>query len=430
MIPSAEYVSGVPSGLIACRVDGIQAHIMGISPRCVDLRTPDPLPEAVPVQLYFYRPEQGGYLCMPVKNIQTGEARREQGAALTRLFFDDPACAAAVRRSLNDYARYAEIRSTRGASAYGQAVSGYPAHLDDEFHASPEDQFRAWFENMQPLSKMPDGCALAVSLNCRDLCALYLSRPLADFMDGYARLRGVPRRILPDRTPDRLYIGNAYCGFLLPEAAELRAITEKAAREGLGITIVTASLRAGEEDRADAILRLCADLGAEIEIGDWGMLHRAQAFRGRIAILLGTRLNRRRKDPRMAWKSGLGDREELLSQNSLNDPGWLTFLRELGVERCEYESCGLNTDLPDLPCSLHLPFYQTNSSAWCPIAAICARGGRGDQRAMASCPRWCENNLLLYPAHLKMLGRFNSLLALDDHAGERAHGYDRWVLNF
>ena len=64
--------------------------------------------------------------------------------------------------------------------------------------------------------------------------------------------------------------------------------------------------------------------------------------------------------------------------------------------------------------------------------ALCLHGDRGRQADAAHCPRYCENNVILYPAHLKMLGRWNSLLALDSSLAALCEParFDRWVLNF
>lgn len=423
------YVEGIPSGLISCRVGDIDAHILGISPGSVDLRSAEALPADAPLQFLFYQSETGSYLSYTLTQYETGKAQRENGAVLSRFCFDDPACAAHIRRALNAYARYVEIRASESASAYGCETTGYPIEMDEVFPASLSEARRAWFNRLPPLHPGED-CTLAVCLNCRELWELYLTVPASMFWDAYAQARLIPRHILPERGPDRLYIGNPYCRLVFPDAQSLDALLTKAEREKLCVTLVTAELRAGEEAKADRLLALAAEYHLEVEINDWGMLHRARAFRDEIPLLLGTRLNRRRKDPRMQWKAGFAGQEDLLSRNALNDAAYRAFLGKLGIRRFEYESCGLPTQLPEAPCSLQLPFYQTNTSLWCPIHALCTRGDRGMQRPVQSCPHWCENNLMLYPAHLRMLGRWNSLLALDPEPLRTAEACDRWVFNF
>jgi len=420
-----ETLQAPPSGLCACSLNGIYQHIAAISPRSVTLRLPEAGLAAGALRLRLYQAEAGKYESFHIQQYHAGEAQLQNDAVLLRLCFDDPACARAIRCMLSGYARYLRVKSELGAAAWAWEVSAYPAERDEDFLPSLQAQQRAWFESAPPLPPPPAGTSLAVALNCPELWRLYLSLPPRDFLQAYCRCRCLPPDLLP-RMPDRLYIGSGHCRFLFPEEDELRALAGKARAEGLALTLSTAELRPGGEAAADRLIGLAGELHAELEINDWGMLRRAA---GRVPLLLGPRLNRRRKDPRLPYKQDA--QSELLAQNSLNDPAWQTFLRQKGVVRCEYESCGLPTLLPELPCSLHLPFYQTNASLWCPLQALCLRGDRGAQQPSDACAGWCDGNVLLYPAHLRMVGRWNALLALADFpAPEELQRYDRWVLNF
>lgn len=425
-----EYVQNLPYGLVACRFSGEQAHVMGLSPRVLDLRTPETLLPNGRLELSFYRPEAGDYEFYPIDHYKIGEVRRENGAVLTRFYFDDSDCAARIRRLLNDFARYVEIRSADCASAYGQALTGYPLEEEICFPASPEAQRRQFFSALAPLPKPPAKVELCAVLNCRKLWEGYLEWPCETFFSFYAQLSDLPVGFFPRVALQRIYLGNEYCHFIFPDISVLKKLVAKAHREHVGVTLVTAELRAGGEKTADLLLAFAAEHGLELEINDWGLLQRAQRFPN-LSLNLGPRLNRRRKDPRMRWKAGFAEHKALFSENALNDPLWRNLLRKMGVTRLEYESCALPVHLPeDMPCSLRLPFYQTNTSMWCPLRAICTEGTRGAQRPAESCPRWCEENILLYPSHLKMLGRWNSLLALDTNTASIPDGFDRWVFNF
>ena len=63
--------------------------------------------------------------------------------------------------------------------------------------------------------------------------------------------------------------------------------------------------------------------------------------------------------------------------------------------------------------SIHIPYYQTNTSEYCTLYAICANGDRGKQNRVEHCPHYCEKYAFLYPDHLKMIGKGNSLFAFD-----------------
>lgn len=419
-----ETLQSPPSGLCACRMNEKTVHIAAISPRSVTLRLPEAEIPSGALSLHLYRPETGKYETFILTDYETGAIQHPGDAVLLRLCFDDPACARAIRHMMNDYARYLQIKSELGASAWAQQISGYPAEADFCFADDLQHQRRLWFANLPAL---PDDCELAVDLNCPELWALYLNTPAENFLQAYSDLRMLPREHLAGCTLSRLYIGNRFCRHLFPDEATLLAIAEKAGNEGIRLTLSTAELRSGEEAAADKIIVLSRELNAELEINDWGMLRRAA---GKAKLILGPRLNRRRKDPRMQYKPGMD--ASLLAENSLNSPGWIDFLKSLGIERLEYESCGLPASLPeDLPCSLHLPFYQTNTSLFCPLRSLCLYGERGHQMNADSCARWCENNVLLYPMHLNMIGRFNSLLALAPlPAADDLRRYERWVLNY
>ena len=74
----------------------------------------------------------------------------------------------------------------------------------------------------------------------------------------------------------------------------------------------------------------------------------------------------------MKYKSG---DTLLFQQNSLNAGFYRDFLaEEFHIHRYEWESCGYPQELPPGKNSLHLPFYQTNTSQYCPLYALCTTG--------------------------------------------------------
>ena len=102
-------------------------------------------------------------------------------------------------------------------------------------------------------------------------------------------------------------------------------------------------------------------------------------------------------------------------ENNLNSDFYREFLeQELGISRYEWESCGCALKFPPGKNSLHIPFYQTNTSQYCPLYAVLVNGQRGKQGYIKECPGYCTDKALLYPGHLNMVGRYNSLFALDE----------------
>ena len=60
--------------------------------------------------------------------------------------------------------------------------------------------------------------------------------------------------------------------------------------------------------------------------------------------------------------------------------------REYGIQRFEWESCGYEQQISPGKNSLHIPFYQTNTSQYCPLGAVCETGERGRQKLAKKMP--------------------------------------------
>ena len=103
--------------------------------------------------------------------------------------------------------------------------------------------------------------------------------------------------------------------------------------------------------------------------------------------------------------------------------------KEYGIARFEWESCGYDMAFPVGKNSLHLPFYQTNTSQYCTLYAKCTTGERGKQKLVKQCPGFCKDYAFLYPDHLKMVGRYNSLFALDSRIFEDDPGFESGIEN-
>ena len=194
-------------------------------------------------------------------------------------------------------------------------------------------------------------------------------------------------------------------------------IIEKAAAEQVEITLVFSYIREYMLDYItellDEINRWCEEKrqSVEIVVNDWGMASLVKKSRRNLIPSLGILLNKRRKDPRIPFKKG---EQKWFERNSLNAGFYRNFLeREYGIQRFEWESCGYEQQIPPGKNSLHIPFYQTNTSQYCPLGAVCETGERGRQKLAKKCPGYCTEYALLYPEHLHMIGRYNSLFGID-----------------
>ena len=309
-------------------------------------------------------------------------------------------------------------------AALAEQMTGYPAEQDVFHLESLEEQKKVWFsgitkETFVALQNSAAGSwqpiELALELDRPEWYKAYLSMESAVFFDAYFRRNQIADP--PVFHPDRLYIGNAFCPHLAPTEEELFALMDKACRESFSITLTFPFLL--EENLSETQQRLqrlaewCErkDKTVELVVNDWGTAHLAAQFPV-FSLCLGVLLNKRKKDPRMAYK--LGDRT-LFEQNSVHAAFYRDYLKdEFRMERYEWESCGDTSTgkFPKGKNSLHLPFYQTNTSQYCPMYAACTKGSRGAQVPIRECPEFCERQAFLYPEHLRMVGRYNSLFGV------------------
>lgn len=73
----------------------------------------------------------------------------------------------------------------------------------------------------------------------------------------------------------------------------------------------------------------------------------------------------------------------------------------------------LRTAIPSGKNSLLIPVLSDHTSQYCPLGAVCETGERGRQKLAKKCPGYCTEYALLYPEHLHMIGRYNSLFGID-----------------
>lgn len=392
----AGAVSGIPAGLIACRLNGRGVHIARIAKNALWLRFSD-MEKAEGTLEVCFRQMNGNLHIVTIQDYQTGEAHRDPCGVLLRFSFENAGFAREYHRAMAFYADYVRAFAEEDLSAF----------LKDNPQSSADPSF--------DFSSLPAHMELCISLQEPELYDLFLNHSMPDFLRIYA----AEKQIHGLGQIRRLYIGNGFCRQLFPDAETLRRLLARAKENGLAVTLVTAP----DPRLSDAFL---SSYSGEILVNDWGLLYQLQKH-SRILPILGTLLNKRRKDPRMLQKPDL--HPELLRQNSLNSPDYRAFLAQMGVNRWEFEHCGYDFDLPEGHCSLHLPCYQTNTSVYCPLRAICVHGDRARQSDDDGCPRYCQSQRLIYPDSAGVFARWNSLFSVDARPPDNLSVFDRIVLN-
>ncbi len=446
-------VEMIPFGLLAGFYGEKEIRITKLAEEGFCFRTVSEIPRLQEkLRLCFYDLNQNRYQEIPV----TPDAWRQMEARTE--FFTSYAVAVqqedyrrAVRTLLGQYDRYIRLKLEEDDSGMAEQLTGYPAKADEVFAESFQEQLTEWFGSKT--NGMQDGCGkdeydgrkeqietrtekkpaepeFALELDHPHVYTQFLNQRLDDFLTAYQARYPAFQNWMRGRKTDRIYIGNAFCHLLFPEKELLFALLEKANRESLQVTLTFSYVREYQIQETEELLQKLQQwcekqkTKLEVEINDWAMADMLKGALPDLVPCFGRMLNKRKKDPRMTYKKGS---RECLRENSLNAEFYQEYLsQEFGIQRLEWESCGYEQKFPDPAAKmkvenhLHLPFYQTNTSQYCTLYAGSAYGDRSVQHLLTSCDKRCEWQAYLYPQHLEMVGRYNSLFGRDHEILERA----------
>ena len=382
--------------------------------------------------------EQASYHEIEIRNytIEKDKVSSELAEFCTEytVFVNNESYRQEVRKLQGQYSRYIRLKLEDDDEELARVLTGYP-------EKKPVDYYN--LEERQNYS-----LETAIEIDRPELYREYLQNDIKQLTEQCYEWKRITRNQSgsdkqnsnPDSASNigyrfnlnRIYIGNQFCHLLFPSEKELFMMLEKAYKESLGITIAFSYIREFMLESIEKLVNRLAqwcrekDTCIEIIINDWAMadiIARQNAeseikksedvneMRQCLIPCLGILLNKRKKDPRFLYKKG---DKSLYSQNNLNADFYCEYLqREFGIQRYEWESCGYEQEFPQGKNSLHLPYYQTNTSQYCPVHAICTTGNRGTQHLIKECLHYCSTYTLTYPKNLNMTGRFNSLFGID-----------------
>lgn len=415
-------ISMIPFGLLAGFADDKEIRLIELAENGFKFRLQQEIADVGQFRICFYNSNDSAYREIQVKEFCIQKEQQEQFYTVYSAFTEQEDFRKEVQGLVTRYSRYIRLKTECDDAELAEELTGYPAEKDEIFAESLEQQKKEWFQDV-PVNKLAEAInrvsEVAFELDHPELYQAYLKEDISAFMENYWIQNGFSQAV-SDIAPDRLYIGNQFCHLLFPEERCLFEMMEKAQRENISITLAYTYIREDMLKTTDELLakvdNWCKERQTTVEvvINDWAMVGILRKYPKRMTPLLGTLLNKRKKDPRMGYKKG---GRILYEQNSLNAEFYRKFLgEECNIWRYEWESCGYAQNFPGTlneKNSLHFPFYQTNTSQYCPLHAICTDGERGKQKLVTNCPYFCERNMVLYPKHLHMTGRYNSLFGVD-----------------
>ena len=386
-----QMVSDIPSGILACKIDGVEVKIKEISPFEVKILSVDYLDEARVMEFSYYILDMRKYKTIGIRDFKNVGVEKKEFYNIYVYQIDNLQYKEMIDFVFKQYYRYIMLKMNSYDNSFSEELVGYPAELDETFGTSFSDE--KWIETISVLDK-----EIAISLENTTLWEAYLKDELHQYIDD---------RII--RKCTRIYVGNTFCHHLFPNDEILKRIIQKAKTEKKKVSIVCSVLK---ENQIEVWKERFQNLEAnEYVINDWGYLPLLEKYTS-VKISLGVLLNKRRKDPRYVYR--MADDSVNIGENSINTEVMQELCERYNISRIEYELCGYEISYAKQNASLHLPFAQTNTAGHCTMYALCKNGDREMQEEVRECPRYCESHVLLYPEHLRMIGRYNSLFMWND----------------
>jgi len=217
----------------------------------------------------------------------------------------------------------------------------------------------------------------------------------------------------------RIYIGNEFCHNLFPTRPVFGRLLEKAFDQGLNVTVMYSYMVDNSVNEIKEMLsyadNLCKanDTTIELCINDWGVMEIIKENCTRITPVLGRLLNKRKKDSRIDYMWGGQKYKDKFAENNLNTEFFKKFLNDMGIYRFEFESHKMLNKIPEGRHSLHFPFYQQNTSVYCPLFAECTNFNRIKQELVMKCPQYCTEFYFKYPGHIHIMGRGNTIMGIE-----------------
>ena len=431
-------ISMIPFGLLSGFMDGKEIRIIELAEEGFRFRLAEKAASTESFFVCFYDMEQADYHEIEIRNYTIEEdnvsSELVEFCMEYTVLVNSESYRQEVRKLQGQYSRYIRLKLEDDDEELARALTEYPEKKPVNYYSLEERQNYS--------------LETAIEIDRPELYREYLQNDIKQLIEQCYEWKRITGNQLDSNkqndSPDnksnighglnlnRIYIGNQFCHLLFPDEKELFMMLEKAYKESLGITIAFSYIREFMlkpiEELINRLAQWCKekDTCIEIVINDWAMADIIAKQNAELAIkkseainemrqylipCLGILLNKRKKDPRFPYKKG---DKSLYSQNNLNADFYRKYQQsEFGIQRYEWESCGYEQEFPQGKNSLHLPYYQTNTSQYCPLYAICTTGNRGIQHLVKECPHYCSIYRLSYSKHLNITGRFNSLFGID-----------------
>lgn len=432
----------IPYAILMCRLtqtDGteLEVRVLELSPQGFTFRisrriSPADILEINRITLWFFKQKSADYYELSLKDycVEQIPDKEQQGNPFWNLFRittkDDCFRQAAIALS-REYLAYVSGKLYCEDWELSHKLSGWPFSPDSPVCETLEQQYHHWFDSLQADDNWLQQAEIiperALVLDRKNLWNAFLNTDPASFMAEYWKEHALHHHPISKLQLTHVYIGNAYCHLQMPDQTTLEQIIFKCSANGFTPVIVFSAIPQFARKRAHNLLQHLDAYGTatgtiiEVVVNDWGMIEylRSHQF-DHLTVTLGTLLLRQKKDARITYTFGSEKLKQALSGQGFEETEFLKSV-ELpdSISGFSGESVGYasTTKHDGLRFNLQLPFYQTNTAAYCPLSNQMEHGSDVLQTENRSCKKYCEFNAFLYPKGSNMVGSYTSLFGLD-----------------
>lgn len=351
-------------------------------------------------EFHFFNQEESFYEEIFLKDFEYEIEEKTRYWLLIRVFTVQDDFRRAAQHLTKEYMSYIQDKLYEDDAILSSHFSAYPADGDAFFFENESQQKEYWVSaikrNVEKMEREENNPPLKLSLflETPERVKRFLSLAFESYVKGYWEEHQLSFHPFSRMSVQGIHIGNSYCIHLLPDLEDWEGILEKAC--GLEITYIIPPVAQSFYKKIVKNLIVIHDLVKRwkrmitIEVNDMGLYRllsgdidedsfekKWECFR----VIKGIMLHKKIKDSRMHYRN-IHQKESLFYLDHSKN-------------------------------ALYLPYYQMNTGTFCTLYAAFHYGDRGHQDRILACDRPCLSHCFLYPKHLSMMGRYNSLLGFN-----------------
>ena len=366
---------GIARGLINHR---IEFSFLDLSIYSFTFRLPEPIEfDCFEINFYCFKEDQYHFLIIDQFNYEIEQ--QDEYSITYHIEVENSLYIQYVKELMQEYYDYITLKQAGDDHALSKRLISYP---EDHYYKSYYDFLKKEVEGKKIwCNNTPIGRVIN-EWECKEL----------DILDENQKV-------------DYLYLGSQFCFQLLPEIDTIRKMKNQK------IVLMLPPVKEKEIDQLERYLNQIKDLNLEIVVNDLGTLILLQKYS--FSITLGVLMFKHLKDPRSKYLK----RKEKYSYK-IDHEILAYYTKNFRVSRFSFECSEYIVEL-DERFDLYLPYYATNVATYCTMYAGMVKKNRGKQERVDHCPRYCLNQHFMYPSHLHMIGKGNSLLAIDPNVFQK-----------